>query len=235
MSKPLKIGFIVLCVIVAILLVILITKNLRNRNQKNEIMSDTQKSEETSLIKLEPDLPTGTLLRATISPPVQVFEPDGRQTFVLSPNACKHLLSNSPKEFMDSDSLLYDSCEDFRKHAYIDKEGNLVLSLSREQKDAWLSFWGGYDEEQFRELGLTTSNGYAECLFKGYSEDVSRLLPNIIVVLEILQLYSGISPDDIYIHWVMIDAGTNEVVVNQLTPPGKIIYSPGWFTSKPTE
>ena len=73
---------------------------------------------------------------------------------------CMYLFQVTPEEFMNTEFEFYDETGDFRKTAYINKNGNLVLLLSSKQQKAWInSEWlSGFSEYKDKKPFFVSSD-----------------------------------------------------------------------------
>ena len=52
---------------------------------------------------------------------------------------CKHLFECTPEEFSAKDVDIYDETDGFCTFSYVNKDGNLVLILSKKQRNTWVN------------------------------------------------------------------------------------------------
>jgi|GEM_PF-2576726 len=225
MTKAAKIGLVALSSIAVILAVIILIMRLGNSSQTvpTEATISTTVTSETIATSKE---------TTYIIPPAHAD--DERRTFVLSPYGTNLFFGVTPREFMNTAMLIYSSCEDFRRHAKIDKDGNLVLNLTENQTATWLYFYGDTVSDA-KELGVEIAEDYTSFYFKGYMEDIYEFPLMLVRSLQILQLFEGKNAEDISVHCVLVDAGTGETKVDVILPPEALEYSIGDFSPRPTD
>ncbi|MBE6660035.1 MAG: hypothetical protein E7605_01345 [Ruminococcaceae bacterium] len=96
-------------------------------------------------------------------------------TLALPANTCEELFGCTPKEFFDLDLDLYDETRDFRTHAYVDKQGKLVLRLSQNQIDVWLlSLKQDIIDIERQHETIDVSDDYYTITIYGYEETVDK-------------------------------------------------------------
>ena len=65
-----------------------------------------------------------------------------RTTYVLPPKTVIWLFDSTVEEFFVKDFAFNQYCEDYRKHALVDNDGNLVLKLTKDQENGMLVWLG---------------------------------------------------------------------------------------------
>lgn len=145
-----------------------------------------------------------------------------RNTYVFSPEMCKLFFSTTPEDFFEEYYSWYASSEDFREHASIDKDGNLVLRLTEEQENAHIMAWNSNLEEFKKVSGVEISDDYSNVIITGTKEEIRNILRYklhifLFVELSYRQLYSGKKPETITVTFTLIESST-----------GKTVYTATW-------
>lgn len=153
-----------------------------------------------------------------------------RTQYVLPPNISLALFGTEPEDFFTTYRELYDQCEDFRKHAQIDENGNLILKLTRAQEKALLQSEDSNIEQTKKINGIKISDDYSSIIISGTEEQISKIIWNEFDLLTISdmanrQLLSGKEPSNISITIKVIEKGTNRVVYSANWPQEEIRFS----------
>lgn len=166
---------------------------------------------------------------------------NSRTTYVIPPNICKILFGSAgPEEFFDEYMPFYESCEDFRDHATIDKDGNLVLLLTGEQEQVLLNFRDSGIEQTRKIPGIYISKDYTVLTLTGYEEDVKEIIwyniPfTVYTDMATRQLISGMDPAKISVTVKIVDIATGETVYKAVWPKEDIefVFKDLDFTNRP--
>lgn len=158
---------------------------------------------------------------------ISMFISDGtlfakRNTYVFSSEMCELFFSTTPEDFFEEYYSWYASSEDFREHASIDKDGNLVLRLTEEQENAHIMAWNSNLEEFKKVSGVEISDDYSNVIITGTKEEIRNILRYklhifLFVELSYRQLYSGKKPETITVTFTLIESST-----------GKTVYTATW-------
>lgn len=159
---------------------------------------------------------------------ISMFISDGtlfakRNTYVLSPEMCRLFYSTTPEDFFEDFNPLWgDSCEDFKKHARVDKDGNLVLRLTEEQENAHIQAWNSNLEEFKKVSGVEIADDYSYVTITGNKEEIKHILQNhlhffFLKEMPLRQLYNGKKPETITLTFSLIESST-----------GKTVYTATW-------
>lgn len=174
------------------------------------------------------------LVLITLIVAIVIFDPsEQRNTYVLTPEICGFFFTKTPEEFFEEYYPWYSTCEDFRKNAEIDKNGNLILHLTEEQENAHLQFWESFDDigiEEFKKVpGVEVADDYASYTITGTKEEVKYILAyyhplTLEFCMKYRQLYSGKDPETITITANLVDSTTNKTVYTATLPQEEIVF-----------
>lgn len=165
-----------------------------------------------------------------------------RTKYVLPPNISLALFGTEPEDFFTTYREFYDYCEDFRKHAQIDENGNLVLKLTKEQEKAILQYCDS-GLKSFDELPeVEILDDYLGFKITGNKESITNIIANeygIFTIDEMAfrQMFNGINPKNISVTVTVIESSTNNVLYMSTWPQDDIELSPqSWeFSEEKTE
>jgi len=167
---------------------------------------------------------------------------NSRTTYVIPPKICRALFWGAePETFFDEYYPFYESCEDFREHATIDRDGNLVLRLTTEQKEAFIDFGDSGIEETRKTPGIYISKDLKELTLTGYEEDVKEIIWNKLPLTTVFdmasrQLINGVEPSKISVTVKIVDIATGETVYKAVWPEEsfEFVFEDLDFTNRPT-
>lgn len=154
----------------------------------------------------------------------------GRTTYVLPSRTSSALFGLKPTEFLETYIKFYDTCEDFRDKASIDDNGNLVLRLSREQKQAALDFYR-FDPDKFDDVpGVDVADDYTGFTITGDRETVKNAIWGnfkfaTFCNLGFRQLFSGEDPETISVTCTIIEESTGKVIYKAVWPEETVSFS----------
>ena len=153
-----------------------------------------------------------------------------RTTYVLPPKISLALFGTNPEDFFKIDRDFYSDCEDFRKHAKIDENGNLVLKLTKSQENALLKAEDSNIEKTKKNPGIIILDDYSEIIVTGDREQIADILWNEFDILTITdmanrQLFSGKNPSEISIKVTVIESISNEILYTANWPSEPINFS----------
>lgn len=146
-----------------------------------------------------------------------------RTTYVISPKMSRALFGSTPEKFFNVYYSWYDSCEDYRKYATIDKKGNLVLSLTKEQENAMLEYEDANLEYADNLPGVEIADDYTSITITGDKPHIEKILFEELSVLfsndmSNRQLFSGKDPSTISVTVTIIEESTNKVLYKAVWP-----------------
>lgn len=148
---------------------------------------------------------------------ISYFTTKSRTTYTIPSNICQAIFGCEPEHFFDMELDYYTRDNDFRKHAKLDKDGNLILRLNDKQKDVLKNKknWGfGIEELKSRE-NIKISADYSKITIYCYAETVSDDLSCLafgVSSLAVEQLLNNQDPATISVEIILKDAVTNETV-----------------------
>lgn len=155
-----------------------------------------------------------------------------RMTYVLPPKIALALFGCEPEEFFDYPyNYGDDSCEDFRNHASIDQDGNLVLRLTDEQILTDLAAYDS-DLERLDELeAVEISDDYTSITITGNKEEVFDVFEREFGVLTVFdmahrQLYFGKDLDTISVTLTIVDKSSGQIIYNVTWPDEAVVIDP---------
>ncbi len=160
------------------------------------------------------------------------FTQTGRTTYEFSPKMSLAFFGRDPEGFLNTDYDFYDTCEDFRKHAKINKKGNLVLRLTKEQEEAFLQSCDSDLEEFERIKGVHISNDYTLLLVSGNKEEVTDIIANQMPLYAVFDMANRqlvikkINPEEITVEFRVVDENTGLCVYNAIWPQDSVSLSP---------
>lgn len=152
-------------------------------------------------------------------------------TYEFSPEVSLAFFGRTPEEFFDTYYDYYETCEDFRERAEINKDGNLVLRLSKEQEDAFLKSCDSQIEEIKKIKGVYISDDYKLLSITGDKNEVAEIIANKIPILTVFDLanhqllITKINPEEIVVEVRVIDENTGNCVYNAIWPKEEIRFS----------
>jgi|GEM_PF-1048412 len=158
-------------------------------------------------------------------------EPE-RTTYVLPPKIVKALFNCSVEEFFSTYRETYQYVEDYRKHASVDKEGNLVLRLTKEQEEVTLYRLNDC-LGRARSAGIEISDDYTYVSYVCTSSEFFKNYPFLLhYELCFRQLFSGKDPATISITYNIIAKTTKKVICNSTFPESGFNFDggdPDWY------
>lgn len=143
----------------------------------------------------------------------------------LDPVSCMLLFGVTPEEFMETEFEFYDETGDFRKKAYIDENGHLVLVLTRWQRKAWrntewLSGFSEYPDKQPFSISSDYSEltAYIPTDIDPNGEEYQSILEQaetIVNKMALIRIFDGVPAEYVYTKYSVIDSSTGEVLYTQ--------------------
>ena len=138
-------------------------------------------------------------------------------TFI--PEECEGWFSVTPQGFFDKYLGSYDVIGDLRENSYIDKDGNLVVGFDSSQVEMIEEYYMS-GIETMKDLGIIVSDDYASITFKGYREDVDKMLSDMppfssFLSLRLAQLMNGIAPHELKLTISFVDEKTGNAVYEE--------------------
>ena len=156
---------------------------------------------------------------------------EARTTYVFSPKMSLAFFGREPTEFFKTYYDYYDNCEDFRNHATIDENGNLVIRLTSEQKAAL--FQSTYTDLEALDAveGVEISANYDRLTITGNEEEVLNVIWNEFEVYPIFhmancQLIGGTDPENISVTVTIIDKDTGNPIYTAVWPDEDVCFGP---------
>lgn len=138
--------------------------------------------------------------------------------FVFTPEECERYFSVTPTEFFNEYFPFYDDIGDFRENSYVDKNGDLIVGITADQKEIICEFYEPFIITA-KELGIKISEDYYHVSFEGYREDVSAMVEKMpfstLYALRIAQLMNGTAPRDVKVTFTFVDGKTGETVYEE--------------------
>lgn len=150
------------------------------------------------------------------------FNPD-ISIYELPPEVCRIFFGCTPNEFFDKTMTYYDSEVDFRKKSKVDKNGNLVLVLNEQDKEAWKSALADVISlEDIRgNPNIIVSEDCKKVTVICYKETASLDTMDAAFGLYsylVYQLFNGVPPEEISIDFSLKDGVTEEIVYSESYP-----------------
>lgn len=147
----------------------------------------------------------------------------GTSTYEIPPVTCKSYFGCAPAEFIYNDFDFYETTKDFRKNSTVDSQGNLVLTLNRKQKDAWLQSGMLTDFSKYENIEV--SSDYKTITVYAFPETAYNTISDAAIVLDkccMIQKLNGISTYQI--QYNIIDATNDKVIYTTTYPPNDIDF-----------
>lgn len=146
---------------------------------------------------------------------VEYFITQLRTTYKLPPNICLALFGCEPDQFFDWELDYYTPDNDFRKHAKVDENGNLILRLNNKDKEIFRNEknWGiGIDDLKKRD-NIKISADYSKITIYCYAETASVDLLYVtfgVSSLAVEQVLNNRDPATISVEIIVKDAVTKD-------------------------
>lgn len=151
-----------------------------------------------------------------------------RTEYILPPNISLALFGRTPENYFETYYSYYDWLGDFRDHAEIDKDGNLVLRLTEDQKEGLLRFYGD-SVSGAKKMGIEISEDYTIVTFNFNEDEMQEKLENFPILMfndmAIRQLFSDKDPATIKIECIVKDKETGNILYNASWPQEAISLS----------
>ena len=151
-----------------------------------------------------------------------------RMTYVLTPQMVSAIFGCELEDFFNEPLDWDGACEDFRNHASIDQDGNLVLRVTLNQiltdLEMYYSDLEGLDELEAVEI----SDDYTSITITGNKEEVTDILWYEFGVWTVLdmahhQLYFGSNLDKISVTFTIVDKNSGQPVYTATWPDEDIV------------
>lgn len=154
-----------------------------------------------------------------------------RMTYVLTPQMVSAFFGVELEDFFNAPVDWNGACEDFRNHASIDQDGNLVLRLTDEQILTDLAAYDS-DLERLDELeAVEISDDYTSITITGNKEEVFDVFEREFGVLTVFdmahrQLYFGKDLDTISVTLTIVDKSSGQIIYNVTWPDEAVVIDP---------
>ena len=162
-----------------------------------------------------------------VEDPLETTEMPGRTKYVIPPDKTVLLFGVEADEFREDYFSTYENVEDPHTYLQRDVDGNLIIYLSEEQKNAYLQFGAG-SVETARELGVIVSEDYTQIKIVCYAEEMKNYAYKKPLLLEHnlvrRQFIAGKDPKLITVEVIIQDKATDEVIYQATMPPDTIYY-----------
>ena len=151
-----------------------------------------------------------------------------RMTYVLTPQMVSAIFGCELEDFFNEPLDWDGACEDFRNHASIDQDGNLVLRVTLNQiltdLEMYYSNLEGLDELEAVEI----SDDYTSITITGNKEELTDILWYEFGVWTVLdmahhQLYFGSNLDKISVTFTIVDKNSGQPVYTATWPDEDIV------------
>ena len=156
--------------------------------------------------------------------PLKDFSPNILYTLDLY--HCQSVFGCTPEEFFDLELDIYKDVKDFRKDARISSDGNLVLSLSKPQREALINS-DLFDYSQYPNIEVSYEN--RSVIVNGYAETAYEDVRASYHILNKACLYLSLKSEPVTkvtVKYVIRDGVTGEVFFSTVWPQNKDIYIP---------
>ena len=160
------------------------------------------------------------LIAVLISILLYLFIPGTTHTW--DHTSCNYLFGVTPKEFMEAEFEFYSETGDFRKFAKIDKEGNLLVTLSPIQEYIWkkTEWLSGFSEYPYKEPFVISSDYKKLDLYlpsdidysSEYFQSILMDYYTILVKMGTIQRLNGVPDDRVYVELTVINKDTGGII-----------------------
>ena len=107
-----------------------------------------------------------------------------QQVYVITEKSCYSLFGCSSKEFLELELYIYDEVGDFRKKATVNKDGSLLISLTKKQKEALSEYLLADPKKGISETKIEVSQDYSIVTAFCFKETKNTDISNAFSVLE---------------------------------------------------
>ena len=149
---------------------------------------------------------------------------DNKLDVTLNAQGCEMVFDCTPQEFFDLDLDLYNQTKDFRKSAYINKYGELVIPLTQNQINVWLK---SLQQEAYNienQYNIDIADDFSELTIYGYKETVYldfNVAAKFSYKMALIRILNNVANP--YKYKVTLKDGiTGEIVWNTYRPSGKL-------------
>lgn len=139
-------------------------------------------------------------------------------TYKIPPENCEVLLGNSAEEFVKKYGNFLDFNDDV-VCAKLDDDGNLLMTLTDQDAENWISTFQPYLDSAKATDGIEISKDYRKITVKCFQEnaaDIFLKLTPAFTPCYINQVLNGIDPCDLNIEFIVLDAGTEEIIHHEV-------------------
>ena len=138
------------------------------------------------------------------------------------------MFSQKPKEFIKKADNWASWTDDFCISAKVDAQGNLLLTLNQEQKNAWRFHFSSDIDKAKESDGIVISEDYTQFSYSQTQKtevalDV-MLFYNAFHGCFVNQLLNGVDPENMYIDFVVFERNTNEVLYQAKWPEEEVQF-----------
>ena len=154
-----------------------------------------------------------------------------RMTYVLTPQMVSAFFGVELEDFFNAPVDWNGACEDFRNHASIDQDGNLVLRLTFDQilKDMEVVYSDLEGLDELEEVEI--SEDYTSITITGNRDEVLYVYGHELGIWTIVdmakhQLYGGRDPGTISVTFTIVDKNSGQTVYTGTWPDEDIVLDP---------
>lgn len=129
---------------------------------------------------------------------------------------CKQLFGCTPEEFSAKDIDIHDETARFCTFSYVNKDGNLVLILSKKQINAWVNSLEKDINEIVKNYNVDISPDYREIILNGYSETLNEDFDKVVECYAKLWVYCGYTDLPNGANYIVLKDGVSGEVLYRL-------------------
>lgn len=133
----------------------------------------------------------------------------------IEPFMCQLLFECSPEDFSAKEVNIHDETSKFCTFSYVNKDGNLVLILSRKQINAWVYSLERDINAIDNDYNVDISSDYQNIIINGYSETLTEDVDKAAECYAKLWVYCGYT-DRIDANYIVLKDGVSGEVLYKL-------------------
>ena len=127
----------------------------------------------------------------------------------LEPFMCKPIFGCTPEEFSAKDVDIHDETARFCTFSYVNKDGNLVLILSKKQINAWVNSIENDINEIDKNYNVDISPDYRDIILNGYSETLNEDFDKVVECYTKLSVYGAFTYQPNCANYIVLKDGVS--------------------------
>jgi hypothetical protein len=139
---------------------------------------------------------------------IGIFNVTHRQ-IELEPFMCKPIFGCTPEEFSAKDVDIHDETARFCTFSYVNKDGNLVLILSKKQINAWVNSIENDINEIDKNYNVDISPDYRDIILNGYSETLNEDFDKVVECYTKLSVYGAFTDQPNCANYIVLKDGVS--------------------------